>query len=228
MGERRSWRARGPGIIHLGEEEESLLPELRDAEVEHELRHVLILRRVVILLRRVCTGGGRRSAPGESRGSDAAVATGVGRRTMASCRGWGMPLRRAQGAGSLGGRDEERGRERERGEERERRGGGELLPPAIYYTREIEEGEDYGGAQLCKASQAPAARMRADHHELGTDHACRESTVPCYAPPSICMPPMIRGSRTSFNASSCFIYPLRNARTKAGCDAPHLSRGISI
>ena len=62
MGERRSRRARGPGIIHLGEEEESLLPELRDAEVEHELHHVLILRRVVILLRRVCTGGGRRSA----------------------------------------------------------------------------------------------------------------------------------------------------------------------
>ena len=116
MGE-RSRRARGPGIIHLGEEEESLLPELRDAEVEHELRHVLILCRVVILLHRVCTGGGRRSAPGESRGSDAAAATGVGRRTMAPCRG--MPLRRAQGAGSLGGRDEERGRERERGEERE-------------------------------------------------------------------------------------------------------------
>ena len=62
MGERRSRRARGPGIIHLGEEEESLLPELRDAEVEHELHHVLILRRVVILLHRVCTGGGRWSA----------------------------------------------------------------------------------------------------------------------------------------------------------------------
>jgi len=83
VGERRSWRARGPGIIHLGEEEDSLLPELRDAEVEHELRHVLILCRVVILLHRVCTGGGRRSAPRESRGSDAATATGVGRRTMA-------------------------------------------------------------------------------------------------------------------------------------------------
>jgi len=36
---------------------------------------------------------------------------------MAPCRG--TPLRRTQGAGSLGGRDEERGRERERGEERE-------------------------------------------------------------------------------------------------------------
>jgi len=166
VGERRSWRARGPGIIHLGEEEESLLPELRDAEVEHELRHVLILRRVVILLRRVCTGGGRRSAPGESRGSDAAAATGVGRRTMAPCRG--MPLRRAQVAGSLGSRDKERGRERERGEEREegRRG----TAAACHLLHEREEGEDHDGAQLFKASQAPAARMRADHHELGTDH----------------------------------------------------------
>jgi hypothetical protein len=56
--------AKERGVIHLGKDDDGLLAELRDAEVEHELRHVLILLRRVLMLRcrrgrRVRTGGGR-------------------------------------------------------------------------------------------------------------------------------------------------------------------------
>ena len=81
-----------------------------------------------------------RGGVGESRGSDAAAATGVGRRTMAPCRG--TPLRRAQGAGSLGGRDEERGRERERREEREEGRSGAAAACHLH-EREKEEGAPF-------------------------------------------------------------------------------------
>jgi len=42
----------------------------------------------------------------------------------------------------------------------------------------------------CKARTAPAACMYA----LGTGHACRQSIVTCYAPPSIYMPRTIGGT----------------------------------
>jgi len=54
----------------------------------------------------------------------------------------GTPPRRAHGAGSLGGGDEERGRERERREEREREEGRSGAATACHlaiYTREKEE-----------------------------------------------------------------------------------------
>ena len=51
-------------------------------------------------------------------------------------------MRHAQGAGSLGGRDEERGRERERGEEREEGRSG-VATACHLHEREKEEGAPF-------------------------------------------------------------------------------------
>jgi len=76
----------------------------------------------------------RRGSDGREAGREEAIAGGA-LAVAVPCRG--TPLRCAQGAGSLDGRDEERGRERERGEEREE---GRSRAAAACHSLERERG----------------------------------------------------------------------------------------